>query len=83
LNEIGHITTYASGEKWVCIHTFDNVQPPVTAVTFCDKDGSNCTAHWLDKKASVVSLEIKNTIDATVKEEMQTNTKDEKNIGAR
>lgn len=53
---------YISGEKQVCITNFDSKPPHVTAVTLCDKDGKNCTVHWLDNKVRVVTPEIQTAI---------------------
>ena len=69
---------YTSGERWVCV--FTSTDPPAKAVVFCDTNGNNCTVTWLDK-VNVVPPGIKSTIDATVKEEMQNNVKDGKDIG--
>jgi hypothetical protein len=61
---------YISGEKRVCITTIDqplptqsnrDILPTAKALVLCDKDGTNCTVHWLDK-VSVVTPEVKNAI---------------------
>lgn len=53
---------YTSGEKYICISTFD-VEPPNTVVTICDAGtNENCTFHWLDK-VSVVTPEVEALIN--------------------
>ena len=53
------INCYTSGEHYICIFTSED--PPAKAISYCDKDGKNCTVTWLDK-VNVVTPEVKNAI---------------------
>lgn len=73
---------YTSGEKYICISTFD-VEPPNTVVTICDAGtNDNCTHHWLDK-VSTVTPEVETLINNAQVAQLdnQETTKDSKDVG--
>ena len=72
------INCYSSGEKYICIFTSDD--PPATAITFCNSDGTNCKTTWLDKvpplspayKAALRNLQLTpDNTDPTSKEPLK------------